>query len=76
MSQLVCPLCGRLVGVEYFDPKPFEDDIYSVDVSDLGRCREFEVVGRYSVLARAYSIVCMWLNYTRAARKCIDVEIT
>lgn len=50
MSQLVCPLCGRFVGIEHFDPRFFEHDIYAVEVRGLGRGRGFEVVGRYSVL--------------------------
>jgi len=50
MSQLVCPLCGRFVGVKHFDPRFFEHDIYAVEVRGLGRGRGFEVVGRYSVL--------------------------
>ena len=50
MTQLVCPLCGRFVGLEYFDPRHFEDDIYAVEVRGLGRGRGFEVVSRESVL--------------------------
>jgi hypothetical protein len=50
MSQLVCPLCGRFVGVKHFDPRFFEDDIYGVEVRGLGRGRGFEVTDRYSLL--------------------------
>lgn len=50
MSQLVCPLCGRFVGVEHFDPRLFEDDIFGVEVRGLGRGKGFEVTERYSLL--------------------------
>lgn len=48
--NLVCPLCGRHVPVQVFDPSTFEDDITAVEVAGLGRGRGFQVTGRYSVL--------------------------
>lgn len=48
--NLVCPLCGRHVPEHVFDPSTFEDDIYAVEVTGLGRGRGFQVTGQYSVL--------------------------
>jgi hypothetical protein len=50
MSQLLCPLCGRLVSLKYFDPSGFDDDIYVVEVKGLGRGKGVKVVGKYSIL--------------------------
>ena len=36
MMNLVCPICGRHVPENVFDPSEFEDDIYAVDVAGLG----------------------------------------
>jgi hypothetical protein len=48
--NICCPLCGRHVPEDVFDPSEFEDDIYAVEVSGLGRGRGFQVTDRYSVL--------------------------
>ena len=48
--NIACPLCGRHVPEDVFDPSEFEDDIYAVEVSGLGRGKGFQVTGRYSVI--------------------------
>ena len=50
MSQLLCPLCGRLVSLRYFDPSRFDDDVYVIEVKGLGRGKGVVVVNRYSIL--------------------------
>lgn len=50
MSQLACPLCGRFVSIERFDPSGFESDIFAVNVRGLGRGRGFAVSEIFSVL--------------------------
>ena len=50
MVNLVCPLCGRHVVREYFDPSKFARDIYAVEVTGLGRGRGFAVSEPFSVL--------------------------
>lgn len=50
MVNLVCPLCGRHVVREYFDPSNFADDIYAVEVTGLGRGRGFAASEPFSVL--------------------------
>ena len=50
MMNVVCPLCGRHIPETVFDPSEFQDDIYAVDVSGLGRGRGFQVTGQYSIL--------------------------
>jgi hypothetical protein len=48
--NIVCPLCGRHVPENVFDPSDFENDIYGVEVSGLGRGRGFRVTSSYSLL--------------------------
>lgn len=48
--MLACPICGRLVSINHFDPRGFEDDIYGVNVRGLGRGKGFEVTDRFSLL--------------------------
>jgi hypothetical protein len=50
MSQLACPLCGRFVSLNGFDPSNFESDIYAVNRTGLGRGKGFSVGPRFSVL--------------------------
>ncbi len=50
LSQLACPLCGRFVSLNGFDPSDFESDIYAVNRTGLGRGRGFDVGPRFSVL--------------------------
>ena len=50
MSQLACPLCGRFVSLNGFDPSHFESDIYAVNRTGLGRGRGFAVSESFSVL--------------------------
>jgi hypothetical protein len=50
MSQLACPLCGRFVSLNGFDPSSFESDIYAVNRTGLGRGRGFAVSEIFSVL--------------------------
>jgi hypothetical protein len=50
MSQLACPLCGRYVSLDGFDPSHFESDIYAVNRIGLGRGRGFAVSESFSVL--------------------------
>jgi hypothetical protein len=47
--NIACPLCGRHVPEEVFDPSNFEEDIYAVEVSGLGRARGFTITGTYSI---------------------------
>lgn len=49
MLNLICPLCGRHVPENVFDPSNFDDVIMAVEVSGLGRGRGFAVTGRYIV---------------------------
>ena len=53
MSQLACPLCGRFVSLNGFDPSNFESDIYAVNRTGLGRSRGFAVSESFSVLGGA-----------------------
>lgn len=48
--NICCPLCGKHTPIEAFDPSDFEDDIYGVEVTGLGRGRGFAVTARFSVL--------------------------
>ena len=48
--NIVCPLCGRHVPEYVFDPSDFDQDIYGVDVSGLGRGRGFSASEPYSIL--------------------------
>lgn len=50
MTNLVCPLCGRRVNMERFDPTGYDLDISAVEVTGLGRGRGFKEVGKYSIL--------------------------
>ena len=50
LSQLACPLCGRFVSLNSFDPSHFESDIYAVNRTGLGRGRGFAVGPSFSVL--------------------------
>jgi vacuolar-type H+-ATPase subunit I/STV1 len=50
VSQLACPLCGRFVSLNGFDPSNFESDIYAVNRTGLGRGRGFAVSESFSVL--------------------------
>jgi hypothetical protein len=50
MSQLACPLCGRFVSLNGFDPSNFESDIYAVNRTGLGRGKGFSVGPSFSVL--------------------------
>ena len=53
MSQLACPLCGRFVSLNGFDPSNFESDIYAVNRTGLGRGRGFAVSESFSVLGES-----------------------
>jgi len=53
MSQLACPLCGRFVSLNGFDPSNFESDIYAVNRTGLGRGRGFAVSEAFSVLGES-----------------------
>jgi len=53
MSQLACPLCGRFVSLNGFDPSHFESDIYAVNRTGLGRGRGFAVSESFSVLGES-----------------------
>lgn len=48
--NIVCPLCGRHVPEQVFDPFSMDDDIYAVEVRGLGRGMGFKVTGQHSVL--------------------------
>ena len=50
LSQLACPLCGRFVSLNSFDPSHFKSDIYAVNRTGLGRGRGFAVGPSFSVL--------------------------
>ena len=47
--NICCPLCGCHKPEEVFDPSNFEDDIYAVEVTGLGKGRGFAVTGRHSI---------------------------
>ena len=51
MTQLVCPLCGRHLSLAKYDPSGYDDDVYGVEVTGLGRGRGFAVSERYSLLS-------------------------
>jgi hypothetical protein len=48
--NIVCALCGRHVPEHVFDPSDFEDDIYAVYVTGLGRGRGFSASEPFSIL--------------------------
>ena len=50
ISQWQCPLCGKIVSVNHYDPTDFEDDILLVQVRGLGRGKGFELAEKYSLL--------------------------
>jgi len=50
MSQLACPLCGRYVSLNGFDPSNFESDIYAVNRTGRGRGKGFADGPSFSVL--------------------------
>jgi hypothetical protein len=47
--NIACPMCGRHVPEEVFDPSNFEDDIYGVEVAGLGRGQGFAITNRYRI---------------------------
>jgi hypothetical protein len=52
MSFLLCPLCGRNVSVNTFDPCSFEVDVLAQEVRGLGKGKGFASTGRHSILGR------------------------
>ena len=42
-------MCGRHVPESVFDPSNFDDDIYGVEVTGLGRGRGFAITGTYTI---------------------------
>ena len=48
--NIACPLCGRHVPENVFDPSDFDQDIYAVDVTGLGRGKGFSASEPYSIL--------------------------
>lgn len=50
MTLLVCPLCGRSVSLDHFDPGSFDQDIYVRVVRGLGQGQGFQEMGRRSAL--------------------------
>ena len=52
--NIVCPLCGRHVPENVFDPTSFEPDIYGVEVVGLGRGKGFLVSKPFSILDNRY----------------------
>ncbi len=46
----MCPLCGKSISLNFFDPSNFEEDILLVRYRGLGRGKGFEEVERYSLL--------------------------
>ncbi len=48
--NIACPLCGRHVPETVFDPSDFDEDIYGVDVTGLGRGKGFSASEPYSIL--------------------------
>ena len=48
--NVACPMCGRHVPENVFDPKSMDADIYAVHVSGLGRGKGFAVSEPFSVL--------------------------
>lgn len=50
MGFLACPLCGRNVSLDHFDPSGFELDVTTQDIVGLGRGKGFRTEGRSSIL--------------------------
>jgi hypothetical protein len=50
MSFLLCPMCGRNVSMDSFDPCSFDLDILAQDLRGLGKGRGFESTNRHSIL--------------------------
>jgi len=48
--NVICPVCGRHVPDSVFDPSDFDEDIYAVDVTGLGRGKGFSASEPYSIL--------------------------
>ena len=46
----ICPLCGKQVSINHYDPTNFEDDIMIILKHGLGQGKGFEVIDRYSLL--------------------------
>ena len=57
MSHLKCPLCGRLVSINYFDPSEFDADVFAVKYRGLGRGKGFEKSDEYSILLSGDPII-------------------
>ncbi len=50
MSHVICPLCGRSVAADHYDPSEFDDDIMGQRFAGKGRGKGFEVSEKFSVL--------------------------
>jgi hypothetical protein len=50
LSQLLCPVCGRLLSLKHFNLSDFDREIYAVQVVGLGRGRGVKVTGKHSIL--------------------------
>jgi len=50
LSHVVCPLCGRSVPIDGFDPSEFVDDVFAQAFSGKGRGKGFRVADKFSVL--------------------------
>ena len=60
MTMISCPLCGKMSSLERYNPNYFEDDIYVLELSGLGRGRGFVLTSKdsiFSVQSRMDSII-------------------
>jgi len=50
MSHVICPLCGKSVAVNHYDPSKFDDDVMGQSFTGKGRGKGFDVSDKSSVL--------------------------
>ena len=72
--QLKCPLCGRNVPVERFDPSGFDDDLIGIQIAGCGKGRGFKVTGEFSLLHDAALTGVIIDRCKRIVKFCRGVE--
>ena len=68
MSHVICPLCGKSVAVNHYDPSKFDDDVMGQSFTGKGRGKGFEVSDKSSVLGEGEYDNLLRMMASRALR--------